>query len=207
VRKCERAYVHARWPEGVTPPNFEETLDAAKVYLHFRWRASGPIGQCVKKISRDTAISMQPHRSRSDLCAGGTVIEFPLRHQPWVTKTLPSHRSVGHRSGAAAVLDQPWTAQRAAPCLYFTIGETICSPGPSSFLSSGQGIFRFSTCDEAAQALAAINADYERHCRAAREIAESHFDSKQNLETILKIALPKSATASDQCDDVKRNTP
>jgi hypothetical protein len=55
--------------------------------------------------------------------------------------------------------------------------------------------------------LAAINADYERHCRAAREIAESHFDSKQNLETILKIALPKSATAPDQCDDVKRNTP
>ena len=36
VRKCERAYVHARWPEGA-PAGFRRTLEAAKIYLHFRW--------------------------------------------------------------------------------------------------------------------------------------------------------------------------
>jgi len=41
VRKCERAYVHARWPEGA-PGSFRCTLDAAKIYLHFRWLGERP---------------------------------------------------------------------------------------------------------------------------------------------------------------------
>ncbi len=36
VSRSERAYQHARWPEG-TPPHFRPTLEAAHVYLHFRW--------------------------------------------------------------------------------------------------------------------------------------------------------------------------
>jgi hypothetical protein len=41
VRKCERTYVHARWPEG-EPAGFRHTLDAAKIYLHFRWLGERP---------------------------------------------------------------------------------------------------------------------------------------------------------------------
>ena len=41
VSKCKSAYVQARWPEGA-PPNFGETLDAAKIYLHFRWLGERP---------------------------------------------------------------------------------------------------------------------------------------------------------------------
>jgi len=41
VRKCERAYVRARWPEG-EPSSFRRTLDAAKIYLHFRWLGERP---------------------------------------------------------------------------------------------------------------------------------------------------------------------
>ncbi|OLB86015.1 MAG: hypothetical protein AUI12_10110 [Acidobacteria bacterium 13_2_20CM_2_57_6] len=41
VRKCERAYVRARWPEGA-PPSFRRTLDAARIYLHFRWLGERP---------------------------------------------------------------------------------------------------------------------------------------------------------------------
>jgi thiamine kinase-like enzyme len=36
VRACVRQYRRARWPEGA-PPDFERTLDAARVYLHLRW--------------------------------------------------------------------------------------------------------------------------------------------------------------------------
>jgi hypothetical protein len=36
VRMCERAYVKARWPQGA-PPTFGATLNAARIYLHFRW--------------------------------------------------------------------------------------------------------------------------------------------------------------------------
>jgi hypothetical protein len=50
-------------------------------------------------------------------------------------------------------------------------------------------MFRFSTLDEAADALATINAAYERRCRVAREIAEAYFDAGRILERILSIAL------------------
>ena len=50
-------------------------------------------------------------------------------------------------------------------------------------------MFRFRSLDDAAAALTEINADYERHCRAARAIAETHFDSARALETVLNVAL------------------
>ncbi len=36
VRSCEREYVRTRWPQEA-PPEFERTLEAARLYLHFRW--------------------------------------------------------------------------------------------------------------------------------------------------------------------------
>jgi hypothetical protein len=51
-------------------------------------------------------------------------------------------------------------------------------------------MFRFSTVESAAAALDAINADYERQCRAAREIAAAHFDATAILTGMLREALP-----------------
>jgi len=61
--------------------------------------------------------------------------------------------------------------------------------GPSTFLPNGEGLFRFSTLGGAVEALASVNADYERHCRAARELAAAYFDARQVLERILNVAL------------------
>jgi aminoglycoside phosphotransferase (APT) family kinase protein len=41
ARRCEREYQRARWPEGA-PAEFQRTLDAARVYLHFRWLGERP---------------------------------------------------------------------------------------------------------------------------------------------------------------------
>ena len=65
----------------------------------------------------------------------------------------------------------------------------VQNTGSSAFLPNGEGMFRFSTLAEAAEALAAVNADYERHCRAARQIAETYFDAKHVLGKILSCAL------------------
>jgi hypothetical protein len=61
--------------------------------------------------------------------------------------------------------------------------------GPSAYLPNGEGLFRFTTLEEAAGALEAVNADYERHCRAAREIAGSCFDAEQVVARILNETL------------------
>jgi hypothetical protein len=36
VTKCAHAYCETRWPGG-HPPTFASTVDAAQIYLHFRW--------------------------------------------------------------------------------------------------------------------------------------------------------------------------
>jgi hypothetical protein len=41
VRECQLAYVFTRWPEG-PPPAFVRVLDAARIYLHFRWLGERP---------------------------------------------------------------------------------------------------------------------------------------------------------------------
>lgn len=66
-----------------------------------------------------------------------------------------------------------WVSDRTL--CYLASGKPVVvqDTGPSAFLPNGEGMFRFSTPDEAVAALAAVNSDYKRHCRAAREIAEA----------------------------------
>ena len=81
-----------------------------------------------------------------------------------------------------------WISDRTL--CYLASGKPVVMQhtGPSSFLPNGEGMFRFSTLREAADALATINADYERHSRSAREIAETYFDARQIVERILSVA-------------------
>ena len=82
-----------------------------------------------------------------------------------------------------------WVSDRTL--CYLASGKPIVvqHTGPSEFLPNGEGMFRFTTIGEAVEALAAVNRDYERHCRAARALAEAYFDARQNLSTILNVAL------------------
>jgi hypothetical protein len=41
VRQCQLEYQRARWPVG-SPADFERTLAAARLYLHFRWLGDRP---------------------------------------------------------------------------------------------------------------------------------------------------------------------
>jgi glycosyltransferase involved in cell wall biosynthesis len=75
---------------------------------------------------------------------------------------------------------------------YLASGKPVVvqDTGPTSFLPNGEGIFRFSRAQQAAAAFDAISSHYERHCRAARQIAESFFDARKVVEKILTEALP-----------------
>src|SRR6185369_12105658 len=79
-----------------------------------------------------------------------------------------------------------WVSDRTL--CYLASGKPVVvqDTGPSAFLPNGEGMFRFSTLDQAAAALEAINADYEHHCRAARKLAETHFDARQTAGKILR---------------------
>lgn len=81
-----------------------------------------------------------------------------------------------------------WISDRTL--CYLASGKPVVvqDTGPSRLLPNGAGMFRFSTMDEAVKAFAAINADYERHCREARQIAEALFDSRRIVRGMLELA-------------------
>lgn len=82
-----------------------------------------------------------------------------------------------------------WISDRTL--CYLASGKPVVvqHTGASAILPHGEGMFRFSTLDEAVDAFAEINANYEKHCQAARAIVETYFDAKPILERVLNSAL------------------
>ena len=90
-----------------------------------------------------------------------------------------------------------WVSDRTA--CYLASGKPVVvqDTGQSELLPDGEGMFRFSTPAEAASAFDLINADYERHCRAARSLAETQFDAKRVVARILNHALNRDASGTE----------
>jgi hypothetical protein len=68
-----------------------------------------------------------------------------------------------------------WFSDRSV--CYLAAGRPVITmrTGFSKFYPVGAGLFEFSTMDEVLAAIEAINQDYSRHSRAAREIAAEYF--------------------------------
>jgi glycosyltransferase involved in cell wall biosynthesis len=82
-----------------------------------------------------------------------------------------------------------WISDRTLCYLASGRPVVVQDTGPSAYLPHGLGMFRFRSLEEAADALAAVDADYAKHCRAAREIAEACFDARAVLPRLLETAL------------------
>jgi len=82
-----------------------------------------------------------------------------------------------------------WVSDRTL--CYLASGKPVVvqDTGPTPLLPRDEGMFRFSTLDEAVAAVAAVDARYEHHGRAAREIVEEHFDAKDVAARVLDVAL------------------
>jgi len=89
-----------------------------------------------------------------------------------------------------------WISDRTLCYLASGKPAVVQHTGPSSYLPNGEGLFRFRTLADAIAALTAINDDYERHCRAARDIAETCFDGEQIVAQILNDTLGSKPPAA-----------
>jgi hypothetical protein len=86
-----------------------------------------------------------------------------------------------------------WFSERSA--CYLASGRPVIvqDTGFSSWLPSGTGVLPFTTLEEAADAVDRVSRDYGAHCRAARTIAEAHFDAR----TVLSDLLDRAAATRD----------
>ena len=86
-------------------------------------------------------------------------------------------------------LSNAWISDRTLCYLASAKPAVIQHTGPSRFLPDSEGLFRFRNLEEATRALCAVESDYERHCRLARELAEEHFDAQKVVGRVLERAL------------------
>ena len=79
-----------------------------------------------------------------------------------------------------------WISDRTACYLASGKPTLVQSTGFESQPPVGKGLLTFATIEEAVEGISAINDDYLTHCRAARQIAEEHFNSDLVLGSILE---------------------
>jgi hypothetical protein len=79
-----------------------------------------------------------------------------------------------------------WFSDRSA--CYLASGRPVitASTGFERYLPVGDGLLSFRAVNDAAECVAAVNADYARHSAAARRLAEEHLDSDRVLPRMLE---------------------
>jgi hypothetical protein len=83
-------------------------------------------------------------------------------------------------------LKSGWLSDRSAS--YLASGRPVLAEetGASDHYPTGAGLVTFRTMDEAVEKVAEIDANYDLHSCAAREFAESYFDSRRTLTDMLE---------------------
>ena len=110
-----------------------------------------------------------------------------------VARTPDAYREYIRSSRAEFLCPKPihidwntgWFSERSAA--YLASGRPVVAgdTGFPRYLPTESGLFAFRNLEEASAAVAEIDDDYPRHSRAAREIAEAHFDSRTCIEAMI----------------------
>lgn len=107
----------------------------------------------------------------------------PARYRQFVEE---SAAEVGIAKSGYVVSRSGWFSDRSA--CYLAAGRPVLAQdtGFGGHLPAGTGLLAFRDLDEAADAVAAVRADYSVHARAARRIAEEFLDSDRVLPPLLR---------------------
>jgi hypothetical protein len=113
-----------------------------------------------------------------------------------VSRTPGEYRDFIHRSKAEfgvakhtyVASASGWFSDRTECYLASGRPALVQDTGWTAHLPQGEGLFAFSTPDEAVAGIERINGDYARHARAAVEIAREHFDARRVLPRLLDVA-------------------
>lgn len=114
-----------------------------------------------------------------------TVSGDPVAYRDYLGR---SRAELGIAKNAYIASRSGWFSGRSACYLALGVPVLAQDTGFGRVLPTGEGLLSFSTPDEAAAALEALEAEYERHVRAARSIARQYFDAERVLKQLLEDA-------------------
>jgi hypothetical protein len=102
---------------------------------------------------------------------------------------------IGIAKGAYVVGRAGWIGDRS--CHYLAAGRPVLleSTGLDATVPLGEGLLEFASLEDAVEATAAIDGDYDRHARRARELAREHFDAATVVGALVETAMSEAPEA------------
>ncbi|MBI3802220.1 MAG: glycosyltransferase family 1 protein [Nitrospirae bacterium] len=180
-----------RWTTVMTWNNFQKPIEHAGVTYGSKEREFGRVEEIPSRAAASFEVAVGgagvPHDRWRSL--GWSVIDS---HS--ISETAEAYRSYIQSSrGEFSVAKNVYVATRSGwfscrSICYLAAGRpaVIQETGFSGIIPTGEGLFAFSTPEQALQAIASVEADYSRHQNAAQEIARLYFDSKRVLCDLLE---------------------
>jgi hypothetical protein len=112
------------------------------------------------------------------------VVDSPSAYQRYIER---SRAEIACPKPIYRELKTGWLSDRSA--CYLASGRPVLAEeiGFSDHVPTGGGLVAFRDVDEAVWGVADIDANYERHMRAARELAEEFLDSRRCLAVMLAV--------------------
>ncbi|WP_447969653.1 glycosyltransferase [Nitrospira sp. M1] len=172
------------------------------MYENVEYHGKGPEFEKVLKLPNRTSLPFTvavgggnaPLQQLSDhgwhVVEGESVSRTPEQYQNFIAESLgeftpAKHVYVAMRSG--------WFSSRSA--CYLAAGKPVVTQDTafSSILPIGTGLLAYANLEEAETAIREVTANYSQHAKAARVIAEEHFDSDIVLTQLIEHALNTSS--------------
>ena len=115
-----------------------------------------------------------------------SVSSTPWSYQRYLQESLGEFSCV---KPSCVQFQNAWISDRTLCYLASGKPAVVQDTGPSSMLPDAAGLFRFRDLQQAAEHLETVAADYDRQCRLARQLAETYFDAKKVLGSVLERVL------------------
>lgn len=144
-----------------------------------------------------------------EIVVGGETAHRQLNQNGWgardpfaVSRDVPSYEAFIRQSKAEfsvakhgyVTSHSGWFSERSVAYLASGRPVVLQDTGFTDWLPTGAGVLSFTNLEQAIAAVEEVNARYEFHCRAAREIAAAFFDAKKILPALLDRAVKNTKT-------------
>jgi hypothetical protein len=207
VPSCGLRWIPTRQPVALErwPYHFDPCAEKFTTVMSWKTDVSLPKIDGVRYGGKDVEFNRfldLPRRTRVpiEVAIAGAAPLASLRDHGWHvvgaperSATMESYRSYlrearGEWSVAKNVyvaLRTGWFSCRSA--VYLALGKPVVvqDTGWRQYYPTGRGLFAFETPEQAAAALETVDGDYQRHCEAARAIAETEFAAEKVLHRLL----------------------
>jgi hypothetical protein len=180
-----------KWTTVMTWKNFQETIEHNGVTYGTKEMEFGKVQELPIRVQAPLELAVGGAQAPREAwrALGWLVIESEA-----ISRTAEEYRRYLQRSrGEFSVAKNVYVATRCGwfscrSVCYLAAGLPVVvqDTGFSEFIPTGQGLFAFGNLDEAEAGIEAVESDYPRHQRAARELAQTHFASEVVIGDLLR---------------------